>query len=254
MCIMNDIELMKYLLKEEQKSFQGWDFGYLNGRWKSEQLSWDYTQIMNKYKKNTDMLLDMGTGGGELILSLGHPYHLISVTEGWQPNFRLCKERLEPLGITVKYVAEDEKLEYPKEHFDFVINRHESFDVAEVYRVLKPGGYFITQQVGSQNDRDLVRKLLGDIPHPFPNHDLKHNVELLKKSGFDILEQMEEFPEMKLYDLGAVVYFAKQIVWEFPDFSVESNFLQLKALGEELDQNGYLTNKEHRFLIASQKR
>lgn len=30
---MNDLELKKYLLTEEQKSFQGWDFSYLNGRW-----------------------------------------------------------------------------------------------------------------------------------------------------------------------------------------------------------------------------
>jgi len=250
---MNDIELKKYLLSEEQQFFQGWDFSYLNGRWESEKLSWDYTQILNRYRRSTDMLLDMGTGGGEFIQSLGHPYHLISVTEGWKPNYILCQERLEPLGFTVKYVDEDDKLDYPKEQFDLVINRHESFDVAEVYRVLKPGGYFVTQQVGGQNDRDLVEKLLGDIPLPFPQHDLIHNVELLQNAGFAILEQMEERPLMKLYDLGAVVYFARQCVWEFPDFSVEKCFEQLKSLGEEINQKGYLPNKEHRFLIVARK-
>lgn len=250
---MNDIELKNYLLNEEQQIFQGWDFSYLNGRWESENLSWDYTQTLNRYRCSTDLLLDMGTGGGEFIQKLGHPYHLISVTEGWKPNLLLCQERLVPLGITVKYVGEDDKLDYPKEQFDLVISRHESFDVAEVYRVLKPGGYFVTQQVGGQNDRDLVERLLGDIPLPFPQHDLIHNVELLQKAGFTVLEQREERPLMKLYDLGAVVYFAKQCVWEFPGFSVEKCFEQLKALGEEINQKGYLSNKEHRFLIVARK-
>lgn len=250
---MNDSDLKKYLISEEQKSFKGWDFSYLNGRWESECLSWNYSEVLNSYRQNSDLLLDMGTGGGEFIVSLGHPNHLISVTEGWQPNLLLCKERLEPLGITVKFVGDDDKLDYPDEKFDLVINRHESFDAAEVYRVLKPEGYFITQQVGSLNDRDLVEKLLGKIPLPFPNHDLVHNVELLRNSGFTILEKMEEMSQMKLFDLGAVVYFARQCVWEFPEFSVENCFDQLKILGEEIRQKGCYTNKEHRFLIVAKK-
>lgn len=250
---MNDIELMEYLLSEEQKPFQGWDFSYLNGRAESEPLSWNYIEILNNYRRNTDMLLDMGTGGGEFILALGHPYNLISVTEGWQPNLLLCKDHLEPLGIKVKYVAEDDKLDYPDERFDIVINRHESFDASEVYRVLKHGGHFITQQIGKFSDRELVEKLLGHIPLPFPKHDLKHNVELLNNNGFTILEQLEEMPWVKFFDLGAVVYFAKRIVWEFPGFSVDTCYENIKALGDEINQKGYVSNREHKFLIVAQK-
>lgn len=250
---MNDINLKKYLLNEEQQSFRGWDFSYLDGRWESKSLSWSYSQIVNRYRRSTDLLLDMGTGGGEFILKLGHPYQLISVTEGWEPNLLLCKERLEPLGITVKYVEDDDKLDYPNEQFDLVINRHESFDQAEVYRVLKPGGYFITQQVGGQNDRDLVEMLLGNIPLPFPHHNLTHNVEILQNARFTVLEQMEEMVEMKLFDLGAVVYFAKQCVWEFPKFSVDRCFEELKTIGEEINKKGYLSNREHRFMIVARK-
>lgn len=196
----------------------------------------------------------MGTGGGELILKLGHPFQLISVTEGWEPNLLLCRERLEPLGITVRYISDDDKLDSPNEQFDLVINRHESFDMAEVNRVLKPGGYFITQQVGGQNDRDLIEKLLGDVTLEFSNHDLYNNVQILKNAGFTVLEQMEEITEMKSYDLGAAVYYAKQCVWEFPDFSVDRYFKELKAIGNEIDKKGYLSNREHRFIIAARKK
>lgn len=250
---MNEKELKLYLKMEEDRAFEGWDFSYLNGRWESECLSFDYTYIINKYKKPTDLLLDMGTGGGEYITSLGHPYYLVSVTEGYESNFHLCKERLEPLGITVKYVDDDSRLDYSSESFDIVINRHESFDIKEVYRVLKPGGYFITQQVGGLNDRDLVERLLGDIPYPYPEHNLVHNMNLLQEQGFTILEHMEEMPTMKLYDVGAVVYFAKQCVWEFPEFSVDKCFEQLKLVQEEILEKGYIANGEHRFLIVARK-
>lgn len=64
----------------------------------------------------------MGTGGGEFLLSLGHPYNRISVTEGYEPNLKLCRERLEPLGITVKQVFDDDKLFYDDEQY---ISNHE---------------------------------------------------------------------------------------------------------------------------------
>lgn len=58
---------------------------------------------------------------------------------------------------------------------------------------------------------------------------------------------------MKLFDLGAVAYFAKQCVWEFPGFSVDRCFEELKAIGAEIDKVGYLSNKEHRFIIVARK-
>jgi len=245
--------LREYLVREEQQPFQGWDFSYLEGRWESEPLKWDYKEIVNRYRKDSNKLLDMGTGGGEFILRLGHPYPNISVTEAWEPNLELCKERLEPLGITVKQVFEDDLLPFPAEAFDIAINRHESFDPKEVWRVLTPGGFFITQQVGAENNRDLMRKLLGDVPKPFPDHDLEHNVQLLQETGFRIVEQAEQLTGLKFFDLGAVVYFVKRLPWEFPDFSVEKYFNQLKKLAQELHQQGHILDTEHRFIIVAQK-
>ncbi|MNJ78400.1 hypothetical protein D3C77_761450 [compost metagenome] len=37
-----------------------------------------------------------------------------------------------------------------------MINRHEAYSVQELNRILKPGGLFITQQVGGQNNRGLL--------------------------------------------------------------------------------------------------
>ena len=70
------VNLKNIWLKEENNAFQGWDFSYLDRRWQDETLPWNYEEIILKYLKKTDKLLDMGTGGGEFLLSLNHPYNL----------------------------------------------------------------------------------------------------------------------------------------------------------------------------------
>lgn len=45
-------------------------------------------------------LLDIDTGGGEFLLSLGNPYDMTSATEAYPPNVRLCKKHLSLLELT----------------------------------------------------------------------------------------------------------------------------------------------------------
>ena len=90
---MNIEELRKYWETEEQKAhIVGWDFGYIENRFESEEnsLPWDLSNVISKYRKNNDILLDIDTGGGEFLLSLGHPYELACATEGFSPNVELC--------------------------------------------------------------------------------------------------------------------------------------------------------------------
>lgn len=101
-------------------------------------------------------LLDYDTGGGEFLLSLGHPWQKTSATEGYPPNVELCRETLLPLGIHFKECQDPAKIPYPDESFDLIINRHGDFDAPELYRLLKSGGVFITEQVGGDNDRYLI--------------------------------------------------------------------------------------------------
>ncbi|MDN6669668.1 MAG: class I SAM-dependent methyltransferase, partial [Tetragenococcus koreensis] len=172
--------------QEVERSFAGWDFSYLDdsGRWEMEPLPWDYLEIVRQYLREADRLLDMGTGGGEVLLTLGHPYHKTSVTEGYSPNYQLCKKNLEPLGITVKFVEEDDFLPYPDNHFDIIINRHEAFRLDEVKRTLKRGGIFITQQVGCENSRALSKRLLKkELEVDFRNQ-LTYQLEQAKQNGF----------------------------------------------------------------------
>jgi len=249
------MKLKEFWLSEEKKSFQGWDFSYIDTRKSHEPLPWNYDKIVRQYIKTNSILLDMGTGGGEYLLTLNHPYCNTFVTEAYSLNFELCRRTLTPLGIDVRQVINDHYLPFENEMFDIIINRHEAFDINEIYRLLKPNGLFITQQVGGLNNKELSRLfLISDFKEiTSSQHTLKNNLRLIENKGLTILKSDECFPELKFYDVGALVYFAKIIEWEFPNFSVNSCFNQLCQLQSILEQQGFIVSKEHRFVIVAQK-
>ena len=238
---------------EEQAVFAGWDFSHLTGRWQEDPIKWDYAEIVRQHLHKNHVLLDMGTGGGEFLLTLHHPHHLTHVTEAHPPNVTLCRERLAPLGIHVKQVFGDASLPFADETFDIIINRHESFHAGEVRRILKPGGVFITQQVGAENSVNLASRLLPGFEGLYPTHTLENTAKIVKSAGFEITLQDEDFPMARFYDIGALVYFAKAIEWEFPGFSVDTHFAELCELQAELEKNGYIENREHRFIIVARR-
>lgn len=246
---MNDWK--KLWLEEENHAFSGWDFSHLNGRQECDPLPWDYRAEVLKHLSPEHRLLDMGTAGGEFLMTLGHPYENTSVTEGYAPNLALCRERLEPLGVEVMESAAETSLPFADETFDRIINRHESYPVAELWRTLKPGGRFVTQQVGGRNCFDLREKLGYAVPES--DFDLEHEVEKFRAQGFRILRAEENFGKYRFFDTGAVVFQAKIIQWEFPGFSVEKHWEQLLEIQREIERRGFVEGAEHRFLIVAEK-
>lgn len=241
-------------LEEEQHAFSGWDFAHIDGRYSDAELPWDYRAEVLNGLLPSHRLLDMGTGGGEFLMTLGHPSVNTSVTEGYPPNLALCRKWLAPMGVEVCGVDGEDPLPFEAERFDRVINRHESFRADEVERVLRPGGVFVTQQVGGENDRALSERLIPDFVPAFPDHDLAHNVRALADAGLEVVRAEEHFGPIRFYDTGALVFFAKAIPWEFPGFSVERCWDRLLDVQREMERRGCVEAVEHRFLIVAQKK
>lgn len=233
----------------------GWDFSHIQDRYQEEDdLPWDYAQQVHRYLRPDSRILDMDTGGGEFLLSLHHPYHLTSATEAYPPNVVLCRKTLSPLGIDFHEADGSGPLPFPDRSFDLVLNRHGDYQPSEIFRILKPGGLFLTQQVGAENDRDLVSLLLDPIPPlPFPQQYLEIARRNLEDAGFTILEAQEAFRPIRFRDVGALVWFAGIIEWEFPGFSVESCQQRLFQAQELLEQKGEIVGTIHRYLLAARK-
>ena len=247
---------LKEIWKNEEKiaHIRGWDFSHINGRYEEEiALPWDYKDRIEQYINRDMRILDYDTGGGEFLLSLNHPYDKTSATEGYQPNVELCKEVLLPLGIDFKECNNAANIPFQDESFDLIINRHGDFNAEEIYRLLKKGGVFITQQVGEDNDRDLVEMVLPNMDKPFPGLNLETQKQAFENAGFQILEGDEAYRPIKFYDVGAFVWFARIIEWEFPKFSVDECFDRLLEMQKVIEERGYVEGTIHRYLIIARK-
>ena len=96
-----------------------------------------------------------------------------------------AKRSLLPLGIHFKEVDVKEALPFDDNQFDIVIDRHGSINEKEIYRILKPNGIFITEQVGAENDRGLVELLYENSPKlPYPEEYVAIAKESLKMQVF----------------------------------------------------------------------
>lgn len=252
---MNVEELKEIWKKEEEMAhIHGWDFSHIHGRYEEENdLPWDYEKIVRQYLNSNLNILDYDTGGGEFLLSLDHPYSKTSATEGYKPNVDLCREKLLPLGINFKVCDKPFEIPYDNEMFDMIINRHGDFNATELFRLLKNDGVFITQQVGGDNDRDLVEMVLPGTEKPFPHSNLKEQRKVFKKAGFQIIRSEEAYRSILFYDVGAFVWFAHIIEWEFPNFSVEKCFSQLLKMQKMINKTGKIEGTIHRYLIIAKK-
>lgn len=251
---MKQNELIAAWRAEERIAcIHGWDFSHIDGRYEEEKLPWDYREIIRRYLDPSMKILDIDTGGGEFLLSLNHPYENTAATEGYPPNVELCRRVLLPLGIDFRPGDGTKRLPFPDESFDMVINRHGDFNASDIHRILKPGGLFVTQQVGAENDRELVELLCGETQLPFPEQYLDITSGQFRDAGFEVLDEREVFCPIRFYDVGALVWFARIIQWEFPDFSVDTCLEGLLNAQQILEQKGCIEGKIHRFLLVAQR-
>ena len=55
------------------------------------------------------------------------------------------------------------------------------------------------------------------------------------------------------YDVGAFVWFARVLPWEFPGFSVDRCFERLLRMQAVVEKEGKVQGTIHRFLIVAEK-
>lgn len=251
---IRDEELFDFFVQEAKQPFSGWNFAHIEAtrRVVEAPLSWSYASMVLAQFRSARSVLDMGTGGGEFLSSLRPLPALTCATEGYAPNVPLARQRLEPLGVKVSAINEHTHLPFPDGQFDLVINRHESYAPQEVLRILKPGGLFITQQVGGANLADLNAFL--DAPrYIFEHWQLDHAAQELQDAGWQIVAQKEEMPVTRFFDVGALLYYLKAVPWQVADFAVEKYYAKLVEMHKRIQRDGYFDVHYHRFLVIAKK-
>jgi len=248
-------EIFNILLKDALHPFSGWDFSHVRSRIVTEPLTWSYHSKILPFVRTAESMLDMGTGGGEFLFSLQPLPKETYATEAYDPNVPIAKQTLEPIGVKVVQIKEDGILPFENEQFELIINRHEYYSPAEIQRILKSKGLFITQQVGWKDNLELNNRLGYPVEElEYLDFDLKKIAQELEDVGFNIIKKSEAFPITRCFDIGAIVYYLKAIPWQIPEFSVEKFEENLWEMHQEIMKDGYIDLTSHRMIIVSEKK
>lgn len=224
----------------------GWDFSLLADRVVSDPLPWDYVALAGATTSRAERVLDIDTGGGEVLAALGVPAGSVAL-EPYPPNLPIARRRLLPYGIEVR-ARTGRRLPCEDSEFDVVLNRHGELDPTEIARVLRPGGALWTQQVGADNDAEL-NAAFGAAPPIGGLTTAAEGAELLRAAGLDVLRAEEAWPRTRFLDVGAVVLQLRAVSWQIRDFDVVRHRPQLLEIDRIIRSDGSFTVTDHRLLL-----
>src|SRR6202034_1138230 len=135
---------------------QGWDFSGMNVL--CQPVPWDYRDVVVRYLRPSDVVLDVGSGAGERLRELAPSFGLGLGVDADPEMVRLAHGGTAAGNLSFRISSE--RLESVPETFDVILDRHGPIDLSAGAAHLRPGGYFITQQVGERN-MACVKAALG---------------------------------------------------------------------------------------------
>jgi SAM-dependent methyltransferase len=235
----------------------GWSFSWLEGRATEERPSWGYARMLVSRVAGSRSVLDVQTGGGEVLAEvvsqIRDTSRQIAATESWPPNVEIARRNLQPLGVSVLEVADDVPLPLPDEACDLVVSRHPTLTAwSEIARVLRPGGTYISQQVGPGSNRELTDFMMG--PQPVSEgRSTKRAIRLATQAGLEVTDLRQASLRTTFCDVGAVVYFLRKVPWTVPGFSVDGYRSQLANMHQQIEREGPFVTHAERFLIEARK-
>jgi SAM-dependent methyltransferase len=232
---------------------RGWDFSRM--KTEREPVPWEYLEIVPRYLKQTDSVLDVGTGGGEKLLFFSQYFERGVGVDPDPEMIRAARENGAAQSSVTFVEMGAEPLEFPDASFDVVLNRHAPVFVPEVVRVLKPGGYFVTQQVGAKN-MDNIRQEFGTGSGVRYAEEHQACIDNLVRHGCRIVTTGDYNVHYWVKDIPSLIFWFKAIAGANPvpeGFSIDRDWQTVRQIiSKYWTSSGVLTN-EHRNLLIAQK-
>jgi SAM-dependent methyltransferase len=238
----------------ESADVTGWGFAWLDGRATEQRPPWGYARLLAGRLARVGSALDIDTGGGEVVSEAPVLPERMCVTEAWPPNAQRAREVLGPRGVEVHETEQDQPLPFPDESFDLVTARHPvSPDWSEIRRVLVPGGHYFAQHVGPASAFELIEFFLGPLPEHRLARDPRGEVAQAEAAGLTVTDLRTARCRMEFFDVGAVVWVLRKLVWWVPDFSVDRYRGKLVELDGLIRHRGAFVAHSTRHLIEAQR-
>ena len=178
---------------ERYEELGNWDFSQIDLIAEYEN-NWDMYEEIKKHSNEKSLILDLGTGGGEKVVSkMPKNVGMIIGTDLSPKMIETEKENLKKHpGVKAKFaIMNNLKLEFPNGLFDIVSARHTIINAKEIFRVLNKNGVLIVRGVDKFDCWDL-KELFGggqcfldEIPISIKDYND------IKEAGFSKVELIE---------------------------------------------------------------
>jgi SAM-dependent methyltransferase len=236
---------------------EGWDFSWFDGRATEERPPWGYAHLMGERAAGSASALDVQTGGGEVLATLARPPArrptLLVATESWPPNVAVAGTRLRALGAHLVAVADAPALPFADASFDLVTSRHPVVVLwEEIARVLRPGGTYLSQQIGAGSNRELTDFLMG--PQPVnQSRSPERTRSAATTAGLEVVRLEGCALRVEFFDVAAVVHFLRKVPWTVPGFTPAAYAQALRRLHERIEWEGPFVSTARRLLVEARR-
>ncbi|MGW0536569.1 class I SAM-dependent methyltransferase [Streptomyces sp. NPDC003032] len=230
---------------------EGWDFSWFQGRGTEQRPSWGYSRLLADRMAQAQAGLDIQTGGGEVLSGIPVVPPVLVATEGWPPNVAVARRQLAALQADVVQAGNTADLPFADNSFDLVVSRHPSaIRWDEVSRVLRPGGTYLSQGVGSASVRELTDFLKGPQRADLAMSAMTAAASA-EQAGLDVVDLRQEALRMEFFDIAAVVHFLRKVIWIVPGFTTDTYRTQLREIHDFIQRHGPFIAHSQRYLIEA---
>lgn len=232
---------------------EGWGFSWFDGRATEERPPWGYASLVGERMRVVDSALDLETGGGEVLATVSRPPALLVATESWRPNVFIAHTCLHPLGGHVVAVADAPTLPFVDGAFELVVSRHPVVVLwEEINRVLRPGGTYLSQQIGAGTNRELIEFMMSARPVN-ESRSPRRTRDAAESAGLQVVQLQSSALRVEFFDVAAVVYFLRKVLWTVPDFTIERYEDRLRAMHDYIEAHGSFVSTAQRMLVEARR-
>ncbi|WDF04786.1 class I SAM-dependent methyltransferase [Shouchella hunanensis] len=230
----------------------GWNFTRINAV--SSGVKWDFYKLVRDFCSPQDMLLDLGTGGAEQVLTLADAVVRIDAVDNAPEMVKTAERNVQQSkkGNVFLHCLDNKNIGELNRQYDLVTCCHAPFHVQQLKTVMKDGAVFMTQQVSEGDKQNIKEWFNRGQAFNIKDGSLKDRyVKELQTAGYK---------HVQAYDYDAIEYYQTEndlafllehtpIVGEFG--KDKSDYAHLHAFCEHNQTDQGIKTNSKRFMIVA---
>lgn len=219
------------------------DYGY-----EEDVSSYDIKTILDEYIMPTDHVAYMSIDEGRFVKDY-HKFSEATFVVATYGDVENTQTRLQDTPVRVTKLTDSGQLPFKDEKMDVVVCLDSNYDKNEVKRVLKPNGYFLVNQNGTENLKEILQMYIPFGIKGVWNADSCR--QTLDDFGIETLSSYEDFGKIRFRSIQAIHTYLQRVSPDLANIKKYQMFY-MNALKAIKDHHFYEMTT-HRFLVIGKK-